>query len=224
MAGDLKVIYAARTMQEAYLLRNVLEEEGVRAIVTNAVLEGGAGTDILGWPTLARVAVNEENAVAARQIALEFDRTVRTRAEASSDVAAAEGGPGERPDAAVAPEALAESWPRCPQCGAPRITKCPACGTSGTGFPQADPPEAPQAEEASPGALVLCLECDEPFTPEYAGQCEWCGHKFPDGFAPAADQAFDLSPGLLAVVGIALAIVVGLLVYFAILLGRSGTG
>jgi hypothetical protein len=100
-----------------------------------------------------------------------------------------------------------------------RITRCPACGTSGTGFPQADPLEAGQDDQSAPALLLLCMQCDEPFTPEFAGQCEWCGHAFPDGFGPAVDESFDLSPALLAVVGIALALVIGLLAYFAYLVG-----
>jgi len=85
MAGELKVIYAARTMQEAHLLKDHLEENGIRAMVTNSSLEGGSGVDILGWPTLARVAVNEEDAAAARQIALQFDRHFADRTKVGGD-------------------------------------------------------------------------------------------------------------------------------------------
>jgi hypothetical protein len=229
MAGDLKVVYAARTMQEAHLLRNLLEERGIRAIVTNAVLEGGAGVDVLGWATLARVAVNEENAIIARQIALEFDRAIssQARAEAEAEVIASAEWAGDvagRLETGVRPETLPESWPRCPQCGAPRITKCPACGTSGSGFPPADQPADEPSDASAAVPLLLCIECDEPFTPEYAHDCEWCGHEFPDGFRPSAPvQGDEFSPGLLAVVGVTLAVVVGLLVYFAILLERAGT-
>jgi hypothetical protein len=221
MADDLKVIYAARTMQEAYLLKDHLEENGIRAMVTNAGLEGGSGVDILGWPTLARVAVNEEDAAAARQIALQFDRRFADRTKAGGD----ESDDWEKSAAEQARQtrdapplgAQGGTWPRCPQCNALRITKCPACGTSGTGFPQADPLEAGQGDQSAPALLVLCMQCDEPFTPEFAGRCEWCGHEFPDGFAPPVDDSFDLSPTLLAVVGIALALVTGLLVYFSYL-------
>jgi hypothetical protein len=227
MAGDLKVVYAAGTMQEAHLLRNLLEERGIRAIVTNAVLEGGAGVDVLGWATLARVAVNEENAITAREIALEFDRSIRSHAEAGGEVVANDepAGTAARPsEARVHVETLPESWPRCPQCGAPRITKCLACGTSGSGFPPADQTGDESADEPAAPRLLLCIECDEPFTPEYAHDCEWCGHEFAEGFRPAPSaEGPDFSPALLAVAGVALAVVVGLLVYFAILLERAGT-
>ncbi len=227
--GKLTIVYAARTMQEAHLLRNLLEERGIRAIVTNAVLEGGAGVDVLGWATLARVAVNEENAIAARQIALEFDGSIRSQAAAEAGpevVASAERAvdAAARTETDVRLELVPESWPRCPRCGAPRMTRCPACGTSGSGFPLADRIGAEPTDASAAAPLLLCIECDEPFTPEYAHDCEWCGHEFPDGFRPAAPvQSDDFSPGLLAVIGVTLAVVIGLLVYFAILLQSAGT-
>lgn len=221
MAGDLKVVYVAGTTQEAHLLREYLEESGIRATVTNAVLEGGAGVDIVGWPTSARVAVSEEDAAAARHIAIQFDRAFSARAKAEPLDGENDGAAGQTGDAAGA-GAPPRSWPRCPQCNALRITKCPACGTSGTDFSQADAFDADPADEASP-PLVLCPECDEPFAPEYASECEWCGHKFHGGFAPSASEhRFDLSPGLLAVVAVALTVVVGMLVYFAVLVGHGG--
>ena len=65
MSDGLKVIYAARNSPEAHMLKNHLGEAGIRAIVTNDVLEGGVGVDIVGWPTLPRVAVAAEDAEAA---------------------------------------------------------------------------------------------------------------------------------------------------------------
>ncbi len=216
MAGDLRVVYAARTMQDAYMLKNALEEEGIRAIVTNAVLEGGAGVDVLGWATLARVAVNEENEAAARQLAMEFDRAARPRTLDAEG--AAELDSSERVQTAVAERALAGSWPRCPKCGAPRITRCPACGMSGTGFPPGDV----QPDPPSPRPLLLCIQCDEPFLPEYAGDCEWCGHEFPDGFRPPEPvETESLSPALLAIVAAAILVVVRLFAYFAFLVRNA---
>ena len=69
-----QVIYAAANMQQAYLLKSVLADRGIVAIVANGMLQGGSGVDMVGWPTLARVVVAECDAVLARQIALEFDR------------------------------------------------------------------------------------------------------------------------------------------------------
>jgi len=229
MAGDLKVVYTAGTLQEAHFLRNLLEERGIRAVVLNADLQRGATVELWGseWTTLPRIAVNEENATTARQIALEFDRSIGTRAENSAGVVATEESRADRAehgDNIVRVETLPESWPRCPQCGAPRITKCPACGTSGSGFPPADQTGDESSDVPAAPPLLLCIECDEPFTPQYAHDCEWCGHEFADGFRPAPSaEGPDFSPALLAVVGVAVAVVVGLLVYFAILLERAGT-
>lgn len=224
MAGDLKVVYAARTVPEAHLLKGLLEAKGIRAVVTNAVLEGGAGVDILGWPTLARVAVNEENAASARQIALEFDRTIARRSEADSveseEDATAEQSGEEKPAEPTGPEPHA-SWPRCPQCQALRLTKCPVCGTSGTGFPPADATE-PATGEGEESRLVLCIQCDEPFVPQYARRCEWCGHDFGEGLETPESPSPEAVPiGLLALAAAMIALVAGLILYFAILIGGS---
>jgi len=126
MAEKLVAIYAARSAPEAHLLQNLLAEEGIEAIVTNEALEGGAGVDILGWPTLARVVVHEHTAARAREIALDFEGRGKEPAQ--------EPGPGETRTASAAPDA----WPTCPKCGARRIAVCPVCGVSGSQFRLAD--------------------------------------------------------------------------------------
>ena len=206
MSQRQTVVYAARTSQDAHLLRNLLEQLQIKAIVVNDVLERGSGVDILGWPTLARVVVAEEDASRARQIALEFDRQVGSTAA---------GVPAEGPPAAEV-TATPESWPTCPGCGARRLTRCPICGTAGSDFQPADMgfvwipeladaaaeapscncgpggcapageeaeiPAADEAESESPARLLICPTCDEPFTPQYPRLCEWCGHDFGDGY------------------------------------------
>ena len=129
MDEDLVVIYAARTATDAHQLRNLLVEAGIQATVTNTVLEGGSGVDIIGWPTLARVAVAKKDAERARQMALEFDRRIAATALAPEEEAP-EGEP---------PPTVPDGWPRCPRCGARRATRCPICGTAGTDFAQVDP-------------------------------------------------------------------------------------
>ena len=42
------------------------------------------------------------------------------------------------------------NWPQCPDCGRPRITRCPVCGTAGYDFLAGDGPPA-----AEPGVDVL---------------------------------------------------------------------
>ena len=129
MDEDLVVIYAARTATDAPPLKHLLVEAGIPATVTDTVLEGGSGVDIIGWPTLARVAVAEKDAETARQMAMEFDGRIAATSLAPK---------GEMPEG-EAPASMPETWPCCPRCGARRVTKCPICGTSGTEFAEADP-------------------------------------------------------------------------------------
>jgi predicted RNA-binding Zn-ribbon protein involved in translation (DUF1610 family) len=129
MPQEFPTIYRAKNLQEAHLLRNSLEEQGIRAMVTDGVLQGGSGVDIVGWPTLARVMVAEEDAAHAREIALGFDRDVsRKRSEGAQF----------QEQTSLGTEVL-EAWPCCPECGARRLTRCKICGTSGSDFPPADP-------------------------------------------------------------------------------------
>ncbi len=130
MEDTPKVVYAAKNVQQAYLLKNALEEAGIHAVVTNATLESGSGVDYVGWNTLARVAVEEIDFEVAREIALEYDRSgteiaLRHEHEESYTLGDDEGD-------------VLHEWPRCPQCGAERITRCPVCKTTGSDFPEAD--------------------------------------------------------------------------------------
>ena len=130
MSDSPKVVYAAKNVQQAYLLKNTLEEAGIRAEVTNASLESGSGVDYVGWNTLARVVVDEPDYEIAREIALDYDR-------AGAETARQHG--SEEPDAYEEDQGpVLHEWPRCPQCGAARITRCPVCKTTGSDFPEAD--------------------------------------------------------------------------------------
>ena len=121
------VVYAAASAQDANFLKNLLAEAGIKATVTNAVLQGGMGGTVIGWHALARVAVARENAEIARQVALEFDRRIAAASlRGLEEAAGAEAGVEEI------------SWPRCPECDAKRTTTCPICETAGTDFAQAD--------------------------------------------------------------------------------------
>jgi len=144
MSQKQTVIYAAGTVQEAYLLKDVLAEAGIVATVTNEVLEGGAGVDVVGWVTAARVVVGEEDAEGARRIALYFDGvkgelpddlTGETNLADHIDDSVIDDGAGQGGESGV----TIDVWPRCPECDAPRPTKCPICGTIGSDFHQADP-------------------------------------------------------------------------------------
>ena len=115
------VIYSARSAQQAHFLKNLLAEAGITASVTNDVLSGGAGVDLVGLSTAAKVLVAEEDAETARRFAVQFDQ--------QAALATAE----------LEPPALeAPVWPQCPQCDARRSTRCPVCQTAGTDFDEAD--------------------------------------------------------------------------------------
>jgi len=201
---SLKVIYRARNGPEAHLLKNALEEAGIKAVVTNTVLEGGSGVDIVGWPTLPRIAVAAKDAEAARKMAMEFERSN----SAAGGVQPEEAEPLEPPGAP-------SWWPRCPGCGAPRIVQCHYCGTAGTGFRLADEAEREPSLEQS-RLLLICPTCDEPMAPEYLQACEWCGHGFADGVSPPQDAFRTEWTWRLVIAAVALvAIVAGMAAYFA---------
>ncbi|HLA86302.1 MAG TPA: DUF2007 domain-containing protein [Thermoguttaceae bacterium] len=156
MADQPTVIYVAGTLEQAHLLKNRLAEQGIRADVTNETLQRGSGVDYIGWQTAPRVIVDEKDADAARRIALEYDR--RGVQRVTEDNEPAEGSPDDET------EPVPEDWPQCPQCGAPRLTRCPICKTTGTDFPEADSQyvwglglgETPDGEHASCGSCGSC--------------------------------------------------------------------
>ena len=213
MGGNQIVIYRARTAEDAHMLKNMLDEAGIRAMVTNDALADGAGTDILGWPSLARVVVDEDDALTARRIAVEFDRQeIRARIDQPAEAAA--DGP------------VPNDWPTCPECGQRRTTSCVACGTSGSRFPPADPmPEETADSESPPVAMCICPTCDEPFVPRFLPTCEWCGHRFEGGdetsagdraggpAEPADKMNHRVTMTMLAVIGFVMAVVA----YFAMM-------
>ena len=130
---DQTVVYVAGTVQQAYLLKNLLADQGIQSVVLNETLERGSGVDYVGWSTLARVAVKQCDAVAAREIALKHDQQGVEMAEARDNV------PKEYDDDVTDdPSPVPTDWPRCPECGKPRVTCCPICKTTGTDFPEAD--------------------------------------------------------------------------------------
>ena len=144
MGQQQAVIYTARSKQQAHLLRNLLEETGIEAVVTGDVLSDGTGVDAVGWATAARVVVAQRDAETARQMAEEFDRQVG----AGEAMAAADLPPGD------SGEVL--EWPVCPECDARRTATCPICRTSGTDFSQADPDFVGSLEPDTQGTAMSC--------------------------------------------------------------------
>jgi hypothetical protein len=207
MSSKPTVIYTAANLPQAHILRNLLEDLGIPATVTNDAVQQAIGDIPAGWSTAPRVVVAEEHAELARRVALEFDEPGRTPLR--DDEATA--------DADDAPEPVASS-PRsspplaCPACGRQRQAICAYCGTSGRDFALADP-----ARDKSEGARrpwLICSTCEEPFAAQYERVCEHCGYDYREGAeGPAAGTALPFSLGGFARVLLGLAATVALVIW-----------
>jgi len=75
-----------------------------------------------------------------------------------------------------------------------------------------------QSTDQSEGRLALCSTCDEPFEPQYARWCEWCGHDYGRGYEYRRPPSERLTPQAIAVaLGLAVTLV-GAFAYFAFIL------
>lgn len=177
------LIYSAMSPQQAHLLKNLLADMGITATVTNEVLTGGSGVDLVGLPTATKVLVAEEDAQAARRFAVEFDERSALATEETE------------PPAHEAPAHEAPVWPRCPECDARRSTRCPVCQTAGTDFAEADrdflgslglPDSLDPSGQAQQPAPISC-DCSSP----------QCGgrEKLPSEISDAAEPAAQAVPG-----------------------------
>jgi len=94
---------------------------------------------------------------------------------------------------------------------------------------QGDDSEA--ADETFDGPLLLCPTCDEPFAPRYLRRCEWCGHEFaedadaleapvPQEFLRSDEPRETINTRILLALGVLLVLVVGIIAYVALILGR----
>ena len=146
------------------------------------------------------------------------------------------------------PQCGSPRWTRCPICGhegtdcaqadpefvgtvdldpEARPVTC-GCGSAGCSGARAESPAEEAAdgvEQAeppgeSPPPMLLCPTCDDPFVPEYARRCGACGHEFADGYEPAPGPGLDerLSGRAIAVLLGLVAVVIALVLYFALIL------
>lgn len=79
-----------------------------------------------------------------------------------------------------------------------------------------DPGPAPEVPSAA-GPALICSTCDEPFRPQFARRCVWCGHEFPDGFGVdvvPGEPPEELSVRLIVVLLALVALGIGAMVYF----------
>lgn len=219
------VIYTAAREQQAQLLKNLLADAGIEAVLLNDALQGAVGDLPFGWTTAVRVAVREGDAGAARELAVQFDRLL---AAGELDEATA-GDLSVDHDDAVGIVDEANRWPRCPKCAGLRHTTCPICQTSGTDFEigEGDAADEPGATANNPLAiisvsgrmLVICPTCDEPFVPRYLRRCEWCNHDFGEGTQLPTrrlrDNPLEINPRALALLAATLVVLAGLLFWFS---------
>ena len=127
-----------------------------------------------------------------------------------------------------------DAWPLCPGCQRPRHTMCAICGTAGCDFRPADHDvvetievhELEMDETAGEPATVerllqmlMCSTFDEPFEPRFARRCEWCGHDFGDGYEFSMQHSEPISPRTLAVGAALVAVLLGVMIYFAMIVG-----
>ena len=117
------------------------------------------------------------------------------------------------------------AWPQCRNCGERRLAVCPICETSGVDFPIAD--NNFSAGEATASFACICTICDEPWSPEFPPQCEWCNYDFASGEinepepvpVPSESVMTDLEPieinqrALIAILGM-VALLGGLALWF----------
>ncbi|HMC10410.1 MAG TPA: DUF2007 domain-containing protein [Pirellulaceae bacterium] len=164
MSSQPIVIYSAANVQQAHLLKGLLQQQGIAAWIVNDAIQIAGGDLPLGWAAAPRLVVAEQDALRARQLAEEFDR--KTTHEPTDDDS-------------IEPEPLVDwaDWPVCPACRDRRSARCPVCGVSGTNFPLADIQDTTGGEQV----LLKCEDCDDLIRPEWYRLCARCGHDYGDG-------------------------------------------
>ncbi len=211
--GRLVVVFWSIDAMQASLVRNLLVEEGIDAVVTGDSLAGGT-LGINGPAVTACVMVAERDAEAAQQLIAELQQTRVVDAQEDEYQPPAQSEDG-------------EAWPICPDCRRRRTTICPICDTAGSEFPRADANYAAVAAQMNrprPGLAVICTTCDEPWSPDFLRRCEWCGHDFGEGLdgeqvePPTLPIEHDAADSRVATVCVALLAVCALFAaYFAFL-------
>ena len=211
MSEQTKIIYSAGQIDEAVLLKQLLEERGIESFIENQALQGALGELPPGEATNPRVRVAEEDADKAREVVTAFERQQQAARR-------------QPPDPEIEYVDDWADWPLCPSCHKRRQTVCPICGTAGVDLMLADPNHqgiapvlGPNKEAGVPDLpLLLCNTCDEPFRPRFYETCQWCGHKHPDGIpSPHAGLPKEkLNPRIWAMAGGLGILIAGICGYF----------
>lgn len=163
-------VYRAADQQQAYLLRNLLVDEGIEAFVSGETL--ASATDLQGWDVYPRVLVSEKFVDLALPLVREFDESTKSQDDSPDEF-------DEDEFDRQAIEAL-NSWPRCYNCAQMKHVSCPSCQTKGRNFDLAEFVQNEVGDSAEielvPGQLKLvCQLCDTIFEPIYDLPCP-CGY------------------------------------------------
>ena len=212
MSSEQTTIYRAANPQQAHLLRSMLEERGMKVIVTGEGLQSAAGELPMGWNTSRQVVVSELDAKKARDVVLEFERRL-------SDTADEDENSGELDDSHWS------DWPVCPSCARCRQAVCPVCETADMDFPLAeyvvDAVEVRNTRATNEGdnsdqspILLICPNCDESFPPRFYRFCEDCGHDFGFGIELANHQREEVNHRAVLVVAVLGILALGFIGYF----------
>ena len=211
-------IYRAANAQQAQLLKNMLENEGIWAIVSGGNLPNA--TEAMGWAVEPNVLVREPDQESARTIALDFDKQISAKKE---DEGKEIYGPSELDSELIDEIRREENWPKCPSCEKLRIAVCPSCEHAGTDFDAAEfigvddagaiegSDENQEIEIVPKDFKLMCSICDRAFEPLYMRDCR-CGHQFKDGLETVqyeSDNEFNsrvilIIAAIIAAIGVAL--------------------
>ncbi len=221
LADNPVVVYRAASAQQAYLLKSLLEEQGIETFVVNDMLQAAGGDLPLGWVSLPQLLVGEHDVEKALQAIGNFEATIAHSDSTSATQKSAE--LGHQYDEHPAGTSVIEAWPTCRKCGERRQVTCDYCGTSGNNFRLVDESTDEGDDERAP--LLLCHTCDEQFAAKYYPRCHLCGYLFePSATDASADdpatRARDLGveSRVLLVIVASIAILSGLIGYFCYVL------
>lgn len=206
-----QLVYSAANLQQAYLLCDMLIDEGITASIANEALGGAIGELPVGAATAPQVFVPSAEFQTARQLTLRWE--AKSRQDNTGDLAVEQ--PWEPP------------WPICPTCNQRRLTCCPDCKTAGDDFRHADrigpiseifttKDNRRDNQQTKPRLLLLCPICEHAFEPAFYRNCATCNHDFGEGVV-VEDAPLDAisERGVAWSIGItAIAVGVGILYWF----------
>lgn len=156
----LKPLYSGRDAMETHLLRDLLEERGISAVVLGDYLINASGALPLGTSAFPRVWVHQDDLLRARAVVAEFEQR-----SASSQPAT---------DSAPAPA----PWvcPKCRETVEGQFTDCWSCQTPRPGTCTVPEPVDAASADLTLDVDVVCIRCQynlRGLTPRH--RCPECG-------------------------------------------------